>query len=62
MSHQCHERPGFEIMMVGYPHAVFRCAECHSVIRIIPIDDLQGADSELAYSMLRSYWQARKKG
>ena len=60
-NHKCLEKDGFEIIMFGYPHVVWRCHTCYSVTRIVPVDDVEDKYIELAYHMIDTYRKARGK-
>ena len=59
--HVCAEREGFEVMLVSYPHAVWRCRFCGGVIRMRAVDDLDSSDFDLAVEMIDRYRRAHRK-
>lgn len=59
--HVCEERDGFELMMVSYPHAIFRCRICQMIIHSIPVDDLEADDFDFSQEMIRRYRRAHGK-
>lgn len=56
--HVCVEREAFEVMLVAYPHAVWRCRVCSSVTRMVAVDDLEPGDFEYTLDMIKRYRRA----
>jgi hypothetical protein len=58
--HVCQERDGFELMMVSYPHGVWRCDICGAVMSTVPLDDLEQGEFTLALEMILRFRRARR--
>jgi hypothetical protein len=60
-AHECVEKDGFELMLVAYPNAVWRCKLCNGVMRMSPLDDLSSDDLEFAMEVIQRYRRAHGK-
>lgn len=53
--HLCVESDRFEVLVSGYPHAVFRCKECFAPMRSTALDDLEEDRLDFALEMLARF-------